>query len=672
MDFTSWSDWVRAVLGMSVTYAVLALIWRAVVRAAAFSDPHRCTGRRIVLAPRRLIRPRTQYMRRQLRVSTALRRHQGLSSATPAAQFLDRLLEMDRSARVLEVGRRIWSQIIPSALLLCGTALGAWLVLAPHIDNVESFALPTFDDVLLDVLGEGQYLGYTEDCVTWSFLKGCQEDAYWWSGIESGLAFGVAAALLLAAWQSRLVAAREFTFWERQEPPLLACLDSMRACRDALRFPAPEASVLDMRIAELRAALQSFAGQGPPADPDRRGELEEHTAQAARALHDAMGRVLRDGSTALPALIRLLATIQDRLHDSRWLVLLDHSLLTGAPGPTPAPAPQPAVAAPASEVGRWQRYMPVATALPTIPALLALGLTAVAVSQARDTLRLTEREQVASTYNETVANLGDESINVRLSSIYALQRIMRESPREQPAIVEVLSAYVREQAKVPKKAQADALRKNVTTRPASDVQAALTVLGSRPRSLNDDVANPGPDGQQQGVIDLRSTFLVGADLSGANLSSVDLRGADLTRADLTAGRFENVRFDGAYMAEAVLTDANFHASKFIGTDLRKVWWDSANLLNADLTRADLTGARRSGQAGDPSIYLANAELSGANLTDADLSDAYLAGADLSRHSAQGISAANLTRANFTRAILRGALLSGTDRRTATWKGAVLP
>ncbi|WP_406305328.1 pentapeptide repeat-containing protein [Streptomyces sp. NBC_00885] len=660
MDFTSWSDWIRAVLGMSVTYAVLTLTWRAVVRAAAFSDAHRRTGRRIVLVPRWLIRPRRQAIRRQLRVSTALRRHQGLSSATPAAAFLDRLVERDRSTRVLHVGRRIWSQIIPAALLLCGAALVVWLLLTPYIDEGPGFALPSLDEVLVDALGTGTYyVGRDEDCASWSLLKGCAlDDVYWWSGIESGVAFGVAAALLLAAWHCRRVAIREFTVWESQEPPLLVCLDALTAGRDALRSPAPEASVLDMRIAELRAALRDFARHGLPADSDRRAELEEHSAQVAAALHEAMSRVLRDGNTALPGLVQLLATVQDRLHASRWLALLDPS---PPPGPAPVPALQPAATAPAVDTGRLQRYMAIATALPTIPALLALAFTAVAISQAKDTLKLTERDQVATTYNETVANLGDESINVRISSIYALQRIMRESPREQPAIVEVLSAYIREHTKMPKKVQAAALRKDVKTRAADDVQAALTVLGSRQ-----------PGAEEERVIDLRRTFLVGADLSQSEFSAADLRGADLTRADLTGGEFENVLFTDASMSEAILSGGDFEDAEFIGTNLTKARWDGADLHDTNLTSANLTGATLAFRESGAVTNLDYADLSGANLTDADLTDAGLIQADFSKDTAKDLPATTLTRTNFTRANLSGALLSGTDRRTAIWKGAVLP
>ncbi|MEU1231387.1 pentapeptide repeat-containing protein [Streptomyces sp. NPDC005828] len=58
----------------------------------------------------------------------------------------------------------------------------------------------------------------------------------------------------------------DFAAWTRQEPPLSACLAALDACREALRTPAPEASVLDEAVAELRAALRDFARCGSPKD----------------------------------------------------------------------------------------------------------------------------------------------------------------------------------------------------------------------------------------------------------------------------------------------------------------------------------------------------------------------------------------------------------------------
>jgi hypothetical protein len=48
-------------------------------------------------------------------------------------------------------------------------------------------------------------------------------------------------------------------------------------------------------------------------------------------------------------------------------------------------------------------------------------------------------------YTKAVEQLGWDKIDVRLG-VYALQRLMRDSPTDQPTIMEVLAAYIREHA----------------------------------------------------------------------------------------------------------------------------------------------------------------------------------------------------------------------------------
>ncbi|MFE6149305.1 pentapeptide repeat-containing protein [Streptomyces sp. NPDC057889] len=373
-----------------------------------------------------------------------------------------------------------------------------------------------------------------------------------------------------------------------------------------------------------------------------------------------MGRVLRDGASAVPALALLLATVQNRIHESRWLVLLDAAELTSTAPPNPTtPSAQ---VSPPNDSGKGQRFVAIATALPAIPALLALAFTAVTISQAADALKLTQRDQITSDYNDTVDKLGDKSINVRTSAVLAIQRIMRDSPSDQPALVKVLISYVHEHARMPDKKEAEKLRKDEKTRPADDVQAALDVLNSR----------EARDGDP--VVDLRNAFLVGASIGGGSgFYDADFSGADLTRADLRDGQFELAWFDNARMSGSFLSHATFFEATFINSDLSYAWWNGANFADADLTRANLTGADYlEDDREEDNLILVNAELSGSNLTKANLTGAYAAKADFSKDSENDIPAANFTRTNFTNAELSDSRLMGTDRRTAIWDGAKLP
>ena len=141
-------------------------------------------------------------------------------------------------------------------------------------------------------------------------------------------------------------------------------------------------------------------------------------------------------------------------------------------------------------------------------------------------------------------------------------------------------------------------------------------------------------------------FLLGANLSGvdlsranlarADLSGSDLRSANLSEADLYSADLSRAEFSSANIKRAILRSASFRSS-----DLRSAHLSAADLRSANLSAANLSGAN-----------LRSANLSGANLSSADLSGANLRSANL--------SGANLRSANLSGADLRSADLSASD------------
>ncbi|MFE5617738.1 pentapeptide repeat-containing protein [Streptomyces sp. NPDC056463] len=271
-------------------------------------------------------------------------------------------------------------------------------------------------------------------------------------------------------------------------------------------------------------------------------------------------------------------------------------------------------------------------ALPGIAAVVAVLFTWVTVGQTKDEIRLAEHGQITSRFNVAVQNLGSKTLDVRLGGIYALQRIMQDSARDQPTIVAVLSAYVREHAPDPKGAHT-----GIGHRPSTDIQAAATVLATR---------DPDPDADA--VVDLQSSDLRAVRLEhprlgSANLAYSDLRFAVWSHADLSKAHIGHASLSGADLADSQLSEADLRGATLTGTrlmrsDLRKAdltgaELDDARLAEANLARADLTGADLVG------ADLSSANLAGANLTDADLTHANLAGANL--------AGANRTRTKFT-------------------------
>jgi hypothetical protein len=223
--------------------------------------------------------------------------------------------------------------------------------------------------------------------------------------------------------------------------------------------------------------------------------------------------------------------------------------------------------------------------------------------------RLTQQGQLTDRYTKAIEQLGAAKLDVRLGGIYALERIAVDSQRDHPTVVEVLGAFVREASQrhgtpPPKPTMTDeeTERPDATTpgtdgepRPATDVQAALSVLGRLPQRPK---VSRG---------DLTGAQIVGARLDGANLS-----GAALNRANLSG---------------AALDDANLSGAALNGANLSGARLNRANLSGAWLPRADLSGAQFA-WANLSSAHLLRADLSGAGLQGTNLSRATLYGVDL--------------------------------------------
>ena len=210
------------------------------------------------------------------------------------------------------------------------------------------------------------------------------------------------------------------------------------------------------------------------------------------------------------------------------------------------------------------------------------------VRNTNKTTALALQGQVTERYNKAVEQLGSKEIDVRVGGIYALERIARDSARDQPTVMEVLAAFVRdhsrEQWPLPTAYEVGADPPARMTRP--DVQAAVTVIGRR-------TIRPG--GQR---IDLNQANLTRAYLYRANLTLVNLyratftpanlTEADLTRANLTE-RTSPARTSHANLTRANLTRATFALATLTGADLT-----DATLIYTDLTDATLTGAKFTG------------------------------------------------------------------------------
>jgi Pentapeptide repeats (8 copies) len=200
---------------------------------------------------------------------------------------------------------------------------------------------------------------------------------------------------------------------------------------------------------------------------------------------------------------------------------------------------------------------------------------------------LSREGQVTDRYTKAIEQLGSDKLDVRVGGIYALERVARDSARDHPIVVEVLSAFVREHSREPWPRPSDdesgAGPPERTTRP--DVEAAVTVIGRRNFRYDRERVLLGGTSTNLPRLTLTNAWLAGADLTSADLTRAFLSGTTFTGAWLPNTNLTGARLDGADLTDAWLSRANLTDASLIGAILT-----GADLTGADLTGADLTGA----------------------------------------------------------------------------------
>jgi uncharacterized protein YjbI with pentapeptide repeats len=258
------------------------------------------------------------------------------------------------------------------------------------------------------------------------------------------------------------------------------------------------------------------------------------------------------------------------------------------------------------------------------------------------TIHVNRQGQITDRFTRAIDQLGqhgEDKLDVRLGGIYALERIARESAEDHGPIMEVLTAYLREHARVQpgqtvgpvqpedQEDQADSADADGASRLRADFQAVAAVLGRRPEERRR---------QEQRPLDLREVDLRNADLRGAQLKGANLRGAQLKGALLIDAQLEGAKLRGAQLEGASLSGAQLKGAYLFDAQLEWADLSGAQLEGADLSGAQLKGANLRG------AQLKGADLRGVQLKGADLSSAQLKGANLG--AALGVTRAQLEAA----------------------------
>ncbi|MEH1944694.1 MAG: pentapeptide repeat-containing protein [Nostoc sp.] len=256
----------------------------------------------------------------------------------------------------------------------------------------------------------------------------------------------------------------------------------------------------------------------------------------------------------------------------------------------------------------------------------------------------TPEEIVPERFSKAIEQLGNEKIETRFAAIYALERIAKDSPKDHWTIMEILAAFIRENASVNQDESQE------SSKLPTDIQTALTVIGRRD-------SHKDPVNQK---LDLRNTDLSNADLTEANLSKAILAGANLQWVNFTRANLSEADLSVTYLCGSIFYQANLSKAILPEANLQGVVLRKANLSKAILYDANLEGA-----------VLCDANLTGAVLCDANLEGAILCDANLEEVNFEGSNLldANLIGSNLHRAKLAGANLEGVLLSTANLQEA---
>ncbi|MGH9755607.1 MAG: pentapeptide repeat-containing protein [Blastocatellia bacterium] len=238
--------------------------------------------------------------------------------------------------------------------------------------------------------------------------------------------------------------------------------------------------------------------------------------------------------------------------------------------------------------------------------LLGLYATFRNIEIARENVRVADEGNLTERFSKAIELLGSEKRDVRLGGIYALERIARDSQKDHWAVIEVLTAFVREQSRKDHKQWLEHLsasRQNADApiqdkKTPADIQAAVTVIGRRKWTEQE---------KPHQRIDLSESFFENTDFTGANFCRADFNSSDLSGAFLSDADFSGATLIGAKLIRvgldstkfvgADLSGANFRRATFKGVKLNRacLWgmaFNGVNLEDADLTDADFGGDRR--------------------------------------------------------------------------------
>jgi len=178
------------------------------------------------------------------------------------------------------------------------------------------------------------------------------------------------------------------------------------------------------------------------------------------------------------------------------------------------------------------------------------------------------------------------NLEVRIGAILSLERIALDSTthdngRDHVSVMEILCAYIRENATIP------LVRKTPPPKPRVDIALVVSVLGRRTEGqISLEVA-------QKHRLDLSDTNLDGlsfrsGNFAGANLTDCSIRFSDFYNVNLSGTRFNRSDISGSAFRDAIISGTNFSECKTKERASRYPGFTEKNFRSAYIQGADFS------------------------------------------------------------------------------------
>lgn len=178
-------------------------------------------------------------------------------------------------------------------------------------------------------------------------------------------------------------------------------------------------------------------------------------------------------------------------------------------------------------------------------------------------IKVNEEGKLTDRFSKAVELLGSKYLDGRLGGIYALERIAKDSQKDHWTVMEVLTAFVREQSQ----GLPDSEESNKTK---PDIQTALTVIVRRKwhaKEIKDQQIDLS--GSRLPQANLRNAKLRNSILNRADFSGADFSGADLTKVNMIDANLEDADLRSARLSDESIVEAHRKGAKFENVNLKR-------------------------------------------------------------------------------------------------------